>query len=187
MFELIAGLAVFFAAHTFTLLRDVRGALVARLGALPYRGLYSLISLFGFVLIVHGYGQAPRIDVWLPPSALRHLTALLMLPVFVLLAAAYVPGYIKAKLRNPMLLALTSWALAHLLSNGDLASMLLFVSFLLYAVVDLIAVQHSGRGAQVRAPRGLFDVLALVIGLLIYGGFVMGGHQILMGVPVITG
>ena len=187
MLELTVGLALFFAAHSFTMFRDARASLVARLGALPYRGLYSLVSLAGFALIVHGYGQAPRIEVWLPPAALRHLTMLLMLPVFVLLAAAYMPGHIKARVRNPMLMALKIWALSHLLSNGDFASMLLFGTFLLFAVVDLMAVKRSNRSPVVAAPRALFDVLAVVVGLVIYGGFVMGLHRALIGVSLIAG
>ena len=187
MLELIAGLAVFFAAHAFSMFRDARAALVTRLGALPYRGLYCLVSLLGIALIVHGYTQAPRIDVWLPPPALRRLTVLLMVPVFVLLVAAYLPGQIKATVRNPMLMAIATWALAHLLINGDLASMLLFASFLAYAVLDLIAVERSDRSPQVPAPRALFDALAVVIGLLIYTSFVMGLHQFLIGLPVIAG
>ncbi|MCC6709876.1 MAG: NnrU family protein [Gammaproteobacteria bacterium] len=187
MLELTAGLALFFAAHTFSMFRDARASLVARLGALPYRGLYSLVSLAGFALIVHGYAHAPRIDVWLPPVALRHVTMLLMLPVFVLLAAAYVPGHIKARLGNPMLLALKTWALAHLLINGDLASMLLFGAFLGFAVVDLMAVKRSGRSSVVEQPRALFDVLAVAVGLIIYGAFIMGLHRALVGVPVISG
>ena len=187
MLELTAGLAIFFAAHTFTMFRQARETLVKRLGALPYRGLYSLVSLLGFALIVHGYGQAPRIDVWLPSPGLRHLTLLLMVPAFVLLAAAYLPGHIKATVRNPMLLALVTWALGHLLINGDLASILLFASFLLYAVINLIAVTRAGRSPQVPAPGVLFDVLAIVLGALIYAGFVMGLHGYLIGVPVLAG
>lgn len=187
MLELTAGLAIFFAAHTFTMFRDAREALVTRLGARPYRGLYSLISLVGFALMVHGYAHAPRVDVWLPPPGLRHLTLLLMVPAFVLLAAAYLPGHIKAAVRNPMLLALMTWALGHLLINGDLASMLLLASFLLYAVINLIAVTRGGRSPQVPAPRVSFDVLAIVLGALIYAGFVMGAHEFLIGVPVLAG
>lgn len=187
MLELVAGLALFFAAHTFSMFRDARARLVERLGALPYRGLYSLVSLAGFALIVHGYGQAPRIDVWLPPVALRHVTMLLMLPVFVLLAAAYVPGHIKARVGNPMLMALKTWALAHLLINGDLASLLLFGAFLAFGVVDLIAVKRTGRSSVVAEPRALFDVLAVVVGLVIYGAFIMGLHRALIGVPIIAG
>lgn len=187
MLELTAGLALFFAAHTFSMFRAARASLVARLGALPYRGLFSLVSLAGFVLIVHGYGQAPRIDVWLPPAALRPVSMLLMLPVFVLLAAAYVPGHIKARLGNPMLMALKTWALAHLLVNGDVASVLLFSAFLAFGVVDLIAVKRTARSAVVAQPRALFDVLAVVVGLIVYGGFVMGLHRALIGVPIIAG
>lgn len=185
MFELIAGLALFFAAHSFTMFRDARQALVDRLGPLAYRGLYSVVSLIGFVLIVRGYGHAPIVDVWVPPPALRHLTMLLMLPVFVLLAAAYLPGNIKARIRNPMLMALKTWALAHLLINGDLRSLLLFGAFLAWGVVDLIAVKRSGRSPVVARPRVVFDVVAVVVGLALYGGFVMGLHQQLIGVPIL--
>ena len=189
MLELIAGLLLFFAAHTFTMFRSAREALLARLGALPYRGLYSLVSLAGFVLIVHGYGHArvSPIDIWLPPSGLKHLTMLLMLPVFVLLAAANMPGHIKARVRNPMLLAVTLWALAHLLINGHLASLVLFGAFLAYSVIDLIAVKRSGRSPVVAQPRMVFDVVAVVIGLAIYGAFVMGLHSKLIGVPILSG
>lgn len=187
MLELTAGLALFFAAHTFSMFRTARAALVARLGALPYRGVYSLVSLAGFALIVHGYGHAPHSAVWLPPAGLRHLTMLLMLPVFVLLSAAYVPGHIKARLGNPMLLAITSWALAHLLVNGDLASMLLFGAFLAFSVVDLVAVIGSGRSSVVATPRAWADVLAVAVGLLVYAGFVLALHRALIGVPVIVG
>lgn len=187
MLELIVGLAVFFAAHGLTMMRDARGALVNRLGALSYRGLYCVVSLLGFVLIVHGYGHAPRVDVWLPPPALRHGTLLLMVPVFVLLVAAYLPGHIKATVHNPMLIALNFWAVAHVLINGDLASMLLFASFLAYGVIDLMAVTRGGRSPQVTTPRVAFDVIAIAVGALIYGGFVMGLHQFLIGVPVIAG
>ena len=128
MLELTAGLVLFFATHAFSMFRDARAALVARLGTLPYRGLYSLISLAGLLLIVHGYAQAPHLAVWLPPAGLRHLTMLLMLPVFMLLAAAYLPGHIKARVGNPMLMALSIWAFAHLLVKGDVAPLLGSVS-----------------------------------------------------------
>jgi uncharacterized membrane protein len=183
---LVIGLAVFFAAHSFTMLRTARERLVARLGVLPYRGLHSLISLAGFIAIVIGYGDAPRIDLWLPPGWLRPVAMVLMLPVFVLLAAAYLPGNIKARVGNPMLIALKTWAFAHLLVNGDLASLLLFGSFLIWAVADLIAVKRSGRSAVVTAPRAVYDIVALVIGLIVYGLVVVRLHAYLAGVPLIT-
>ena len=181
----ITGLILFFAAHGLTMFRDARARLVARLGPLPYRGLFSLVSLAGFVLIVVGFGHAPRVEVWAPPPLLRHVTMLLMLPVFVLLASAYLPGHIKARIKNPMLMALKTWALAHLLVNGDAASMLLFGSFLCYGVVDLIAVKHSGRSPVVAAPRALFDVIAVVVGLGVYALFVGWAHSVLIGVPLL--
>ncbi len=181
----VLGLVLFFAAHTFSMFRVPRERLVQRIGALPYRGLYTLVSLAGFVLLIVGYGDAPRIDIWAPPGFLRHLTMLLMLPVFVLLVAAYVPGHLKARLGNPMLLALKTWALAHLLVNGDLASMLLFGSFLLWAVADLMAVKRSGRSSRVAHPKVMFDVVAVVSGLAIYVAFVLWLHTRLIGVPLL--
>lgn len=101
----IAGLALFFSAYTFILFHDARAAAIDKLGTLGYRGLLSLVSLGGFVLLVMGYANAPRVPVWAPPLWLRHVSMLLMLPAFVILVAAYVPGHIKAKLKNPMPIA----------------------------------------------------------------------------------
>ena len=184
MTMLVAGLAIFFAAHTFTMFRGARQSLLDRLGAMPYRGLYSLVALGGFILIVMGYGDATRIELWAPPAWMRHLTMLLMLPVFVMFAAAYLSGHIKARLKNPMLIALKTWAFAHLLVNGDLASVLLFGTFLAWAVIDLIAVKRSGRGSVVAEPRIAFDIAALVIGLGIYALIVAYAHIYLAGVPL---
>lgn len=185
MLEFVAGLVLFFAVHSFTMFRAARQAAVDKLGAIPYRVVYSLVSIAGFALIVHGFGQAPRVDLWAPPVWMRHLTMLLMLPVFVLLVAANVPGKIKAAVKNPMLLAVKTWALAHLLANGDLASVLLFGTFLAWGVVDLIAVKRSGRSAVVAQPRAVFDGVAVVVGLGLYVAFIMGLHQKLIGVPVL--
>lgn len=185
MTTLVLGLVVFFAMHSFSMARGARAALVGRIGPLPYRLLFSLISLAGLVAIVMGYGDAPRVDVWAPPTWLRHLAMLLMVPVFPLLIAAYVPGNIKARLRNPMLMAIKTWALAHLLVNGDLASMLLFGSFLAWAVVDLVAVKRSGRSSRVANPRSLFDALAIAGGLVVYGLVLTRWHVHLAGVPLL--
>jgi len=184
---LVIGLAAFFAAHSFTMMRGARERLVARLGALPYRGLHSAISLAGFVAIVVGYGDAPRIDLWVPPGWLRPVAMVLMLPVFVLLVSAYLPGNIKARVGNPMLIALKTWAFAHLLVNGDVASLLLFGSFLAWAVVDLIAVKRSGRSAVVKEPRAVYDAIAIAIGLIVYGLIVARLHVYLAGVPLTAG
>ncbi|MEQ8660217.1 MAG: NnrU family protein [Gammaproteobacteria bacterium] len=183
---LVLGLLVFFTVHSFSMFRDARAALVGRIGALPYRLVFSLLSLAGFVAIVIGYGDAPRIAVWAPPVWLRHVTMLLMLPVFVLLAAAYLPCNIKARVRNPMLIAVKTWALAHLLVNGDLASILLFGSFLAWAVADLIAVKRSGRGAVVAHPNSMLDAVAVAIGLIVYALVITRLHVYLAGVPLLA-
>ena len=183
---LVFGLVIFFAAHSFTMFRDLRQVLVDRIGALPYRGLYSLLSLGGFVLIIIGFGDAPRIELWAPPTWMRYVTILLMLPALVMVIAANMPGYIKAKLKNPMLIGLKTWAFAHLLSNGDLASMLLFGTFLVWAVIDLIAVKRSGRSAVVAQPRAMFDGIALIIGLGVYAVLFAYAHVYIAGLPLMA-
>jgi uncharacterized membrane protein len=181
---LVSGLMIFFTAHVFTMFRGARQRAVDKLGVLAYRGVYSLVSIAGFVLIVKGYGDAARVDLWVPAAWMRQLTMLLMLPVFVLIAAAYMPGFIKAKVKNPMLIALKTWAFAHLLANGDIASVMLFGSFLVWAVVDLIAVKRTNRSAVVAHPRALFDGLAVIAGLAIYTLIVLFAHPYLAGVAL---
>lgn len=186
MMLFVIGLCLFFVPHSFTLCREARARVIARLGVLPYRGLYSLISLAGLVLVILGYGDLPEIQLWAPPAWTRHLTMVVMMPVFVLLVAANMPGKIKAKLGNPMLLGVKIWAVAHLLTNGELAAVALFGSFLLWAVIDLVAVKRGGRSAIVAAPKPVFDLLALSIGLGLYAAFLFGLHALLFGVPLIA-
>ena len=126
------------------------------MGPLGWKALYSVISIAGFVLIAYGYGltrEAP-VDLWAPPVWTRHLASLLTLPVFVLVAAAYVPGTrIKAALGHPMILGVKAWALAHLLSNGRLADVILFGSFLAWAILDYRAARKRDRQQGVDLPR----------------------------------
>lgn len=186
---LILGLLVFLGVHSFTTLRGPRAALVARLGEGPYKALYSLVALVGFVLIVIGfrtYREAGYIPVWDPPTGLRHLTLLLMWFAMVALAATYAPvGAIKSRLKHPMLVALKIWALAHLLANGDLGSIVLFGSLLAWAVFDRIAVKRR-PDVVLPPPQGFGrgDVIALVVGTILYGAMVLL-HPVLIGVPVI--
>lgn len=151
--------------------------------------MYSLVSLAGLLLLIHGYGLARQAPVVLyaPPIALRHLALLLMLPVFPLLIAAYLPGRIQRAARHPMLLAVKLWATAHLLANGTLADVLLFGGFLAWAVADRIAVKrrlvpHRVPGAP---PTALNDIVAVVGGLGLYLAFLFGVHAWLIGVPVL--
>lgn len=186
MTTLILGLAIFLGAHSVSIVAPAwRDAMVARLGALPWRIAYSLISLAGFVLIVRGYAAA-RLDpvvVYNPPAALRHIAALVMLPVFPLLLAAYLPGRIKTATKHPMLAATKAWALAHLLANGMLADVLLFGGFLAWAVADRISAgKRPARAIPGAPPSRLNDFIAVAGGLALYVLFAMWAHARLFGV-----
>ncbi|PZO20144.1 MAG: NnrU family protein [Burkholderiales bacterium] len=190
MLLLILGLVLFLGVHSVSIVSaDGRNRLVKQMGEGPWKGLYSLVSLAGFVLIVVGYGAAREAPVLLYtlPNGFRHLAAVLMLPVFVLLLAAYLPGRIKSAAKHPMLLAVKLWALAHLLANGTLADVLLFGSFLAWAVVDRISVKRRTAAGLLRPGPVLpgskaNDAIALVGGLGLYVLFVVWAHAWLIGV-----
>ena len=153
---LLAGLAVFLGIHSVRIFADgLRTSGVASMGPLGWKAVYSVISIVGFVLIVYGYGltrEAP-VDLWNPPRFTRHLASLLTLPVFILIAAAYVPGtHIKAALKHPMILGVKAWALAHLLSNGRLGDVVLFGAFLAWAILDYRAARHARQAAGHHLP-----------------------------------
>jgi uncharacterized membrane protein len=184
---LIAGLVLFLGAHTLTTLREVRATAMGRIGEGPYKGLYSLASAAGLVLIVWGFGRYRNggyIEVWDPPAWLHPVALVLMWFSFVALAAAYSPaGRIKGTLRHPMLAGVKAWALAHLLVNGDLGSILLFGAFLAWAVYDRIAVKRRGDAG---APRMGFtggDAIALLVGSVAYAAM-FWLHPWIIGVPV---
>jgi uncharacterized membrane protein len=186
---LLVGLVVFLGIHSISIFApDFRNRMAARLGAGPWRGIYSLVSLVGFVLLVWGYGLARRDPVLLynPPFWTRHLTAVLMLPVFPLLFAPYFPGRIKAALKHPMLVAVKLWAVAHLISNGMLADVLLFGAFLAWAVADRISYKHrQQRPLKGAPPAARNDVIVVIVGLAIYALFVFWLHLKLIGVQPI--
>jgi uncharacterized membrane protein len=183
----IVGLVIFIAVHSVSIIaNDWRDRMVARLGEKTWKALYGLASIVGFVLIVKGYGLARQDPVFLyePPYFMRHVTALLMLPVFPLLLATYFPGRISAAVKHPMLTATKAWALAHLLCNGTLADVLLFGSFLAWAVLDRIAVgKRAPRTVPAAPPSKLNDVIAVVGGLALYVVFTLWLHQRWIGVP----
>jgi uncharacterized membrane protein len=188
MTALILGLVVFLGVHSVRIVApDWRAAQIARRGENGWKGLYSIASGIGLALIVWGYGAARMapVDLWLPPVWTRHLAALLTLPAFVLLTAAYVPGTrLKAALQHPMLLGVKVWALAHLLANGRLADVLLFGGFLAWAVLDYRAARQRDRDAGTVYPAGRAskDVLAAAIGTLAWAVFSFWGHAWLIGV-----
>lgn len=188
MTALIVGLVIFLGVHSVRVFaEDWRTATRARWGENAYKGLYSLVSVAGFVLMVWGYGLARQQPVllWLPPMWARHLAALLTLPAFVLLVAAYVPGNsIKARLHHPMILGVKTWAFAHLLTNGMLAAELLFGAFAAWAVMSFRAARRRDRLDQVSyAPGRLVPTLVTVaVGLVAWAGFAFWGHAALIGV-----
>jgi uncharacterized membrane protein len=185
------GLVTFFAVHLLPTAPDVRNGLIARLGAGAYKGLFSLASVASLLLIVYGYhklqvmpGKNPQL--WVPPTFTKHIALALMLPAMIFLVAAYVPSRIRTTLKHPMLIAIKTWALAHLIANGDLAGMVLFTSFLLYAVYDRISLKRreglSGMGPLGNAKGGLSgDIMVVGLGALLYATMLLGGHQYLIG------
>lgn len=190
---LILGLIVFLGGHVLTRIGDTRARLVATFGAGVYRGLYSLVALMGLALVIHGFGvyrAGGMIPVWTPPRAMTHLAMLLMWLGFVALAATWLPGRIKAMLKHPMLVSIKIWALAHLLVNGDLGSIILFSAFLGWAVFTRIAIKRSGIGeivpgaAMVDTARRN-DLIAIAAGTGLTLAFIYGLHRMLIGVPIL--
>ncbi len=188
LLPLIAGLVLFLGVHSTRIFGEgFRTAQIARFGPNGWKGLYSLASIAGFVLLVWGYGvarQQPTV-LWTAPVALRHVAAVLTLIAFILLAAAYVPGNgIKARLHHPMVLGVKVWALAHLLANNTLADLLLFGGFLLWAVLSFRAARARDRadGTVYRAGSIGKTLLTVVIGGAAWAGFAFWAHAAWIGV-----
>jgi uncharacterized membrane protein len=185
---LIAGLVVFIGGHVFTTRRAARAALIAKIGAGAYKGLYALVALVGLALIVQGYAlyrATGWIDVWFPPSWTRHLAEALILPAMVCIVAAYIPGNIKRLLKHPMLVGVKLWATAHLVANGDLGSIILFGSILGWAVFDRISLKYrtDAGAAPVPADGWRQDAIAVVAGVLLYLALGLWFHPYVVGVP----
>ena len=188
MTTLILGLVIFLGVHSVRIFADDwRSGVRARIGANAWKGGYSLLSLLGFALLVWGYGQA-RLDpvlLWTPMIGTRHFAALLMLPSFILLVAAYVPqNGIKARVHHPMVLAVKVWALAHLLANHTLADLLLFGSLLLWSVLDFRSSRQRDRAAGTVYPAGTQagTVVTVAVGAVAWAVFAFWAHAWLFGV-----
>ncbi len=186
---LLLGLVVFFAVHSVSIVNEPwRNRVAAKMGEGPWKGVYSLASLAGFALVVWGYGLARQdpVVLYLPPAWLRHLAMLLLVPVFPLLLAAYLPGRIQSAARHPMLLATKLWAVAHLAANGMLADVVLFGAFLAWAVVDRISMKRRTPRPVPHAPASKAnDLIAVIAGLGLYVAFVLWLHAWLIGVSPI--
>jgi uncharacterized membrane protein len=185
---LVVGLVLFAGGHIFTTMRETRAALIARLGEGPYKGLYSVVALLGVVLMGYGFGAyraAGPIEIWSPPLWTRHVAALLMLFASIFVVAAYIRGRIKTTLKHPMLVGVKTWALAHLIANGDLGSIILFGGLLAWAVYDRISLKRRTDPGEPPIPVGGVrnDIIAVVVGIGLYLvlGFLF--HPYVVGVP----
>jgi uncharacterized membrane protein len=184
---LIVGLVLFLGVHSIAIVSPgLRDRAIRGTGQMAWKGGYALASLVGFALLCYGFGLARETPVILysPPVWMRHIALLIMLPVFPLLIAAYLPGRIKTAAKHPMLAAVKFWALAHLLANGSLADVLLFGGFLAWAVADRISLKRRPAQAVLRtAPVGPWnDIIAVVLGLAIYALLIGWAHVRLFGV-----
>jgi len=187
---LILGLVLFLGIHSVSIVNDPwRNRMVTAWSEARWKRMYALISVIGLVLIIWGYGLARQdpIVIYTPPLWLRHVAMLLLVPVFPLLIATYVPGRIRAVTKHPMLLAVKLWALAHLLTNGTLADVLLFGSFLIWAGIDRASLKRRTPRAVPSVPVAPWnDAIVVVAGLALYGAFVVALHGWLIGVPLIA-
>jgi uncharacterized membrane protein len=186
---MILGLALFFGVHTLTTRRELRARLIASWGEGGYKISYALVAIAGLALIVWGfahYRAAGWIDVWTPPKGLKHLTVALMLPAVILVVASYIRGRIYTVVKHPMLAGIKLWAAAHLLANGDLGAIILFGSFLAWAVFDRISLKRRADAGGPPIPVGGVgnDLIAVAVGIVAYLALGFAFHPVVIGVPV---
>ncbi len=187
---MILGLMLFFGVHTLTTQRELRARFIGSMGEGGYKIFYSLASVAGLALIAWGFGAYRAtgwIDVWNPPKVFRHITVALMLPAVILVVASYLRGRIYTTLKHPMLTGIKLWAAAHLLANGDLGSIILFGSFLAWAVFDRISLKHRPDAGAPPIPVGGpgNDLIAIAVGVVAYLALAFAFHPVVIGVPVV--
>jgi len=187
---LILGLILFLGVHTLTTQRKLRAQLIAATGEGVYKIGYTLASFIGLALIIWGfavYRATGWINVWNPPTALKHIAVALMLPAVILVVASYIRGRIYTTLKHPMLTGIKLWAAAHLLANGDLGSIVLFGSFLAWAVFDRISLKHRSDAGAPPIPVGGpgNDLIAIAVGIVAYLALAFAFHPVVIGVPVV--
>jgi uncharacterized membrane protein len=190
---LILGLVLFLGIHVLPMNPPLKSSVLARVGERGYRFVFSILSGIGLVLIIIGFGHlrgsGQNVQLWSPPFWSRHVAFALMLPAFILIIAAYVPSRIRALAGgHPMLLGVILWALAPLIANGDLAGLLLFGSFLVWAIADRISAgKRATLGPLGRKPgNATGDAIAVVIGCVVYVLMLEGGHRLIAGVPLLS-
>jgi uncharacterized membrane protein len=187
---LVLGLALFLGPHVFITRRGARGAVIERIGEWPYKGLLAVLSILGLYMIGKGfalYRDAGMIEIWDPPDWTRHITVALMWPAVIFVTAAYIPGDIKRVLKHPMLVGVKLWAVAHLISNGDLGSMIIFIAVLAWAVYDRITLKRRSDPGSPPIPVGgrRNDVAAVIVGTILYFALALVFHPLVIGKPVL--
>lgn len=192
MLPLILGIIIFLGVHLVPTSPELKAGLTERFGTTAYKIAFGLLSLIGLVLIVVGYHKLQlmpdkNVVLWEPPTFAKHTAVALMLPAMIFLVAYLVPSRIRTALKHPMLIAIKTWALAHLIANGDLASLILFGSFLAYAVYDRITLKRRVTTAPVNviAPSPVNDVIVVVGGIVLFAVILLWAHHYLIGVAPI--
>ena len=187
---MILGLILFLGVHTLTTQRDLRARFIASMGEGGYKISYAVVSVAGLALIAWGFGEYRAtgwVDVWNPPKALKHVAVALMLPAVILVVASYIRGRIYTTLKHPMLTGVKLWAAAHLLANGDLGSIILFGSFLAWAVFDRISLKRRSDAGAPPIPVGGTgnDLIAIAVGVVAYLALAFAFHPVVIGVAVV--
>ena len=182
---LTVGLVMFLGIHLLPAFVPFRDGLVQKMGENGYKGMFSVISLVGLILIVWGFSRAPFVHVYVPPEWGRSAALLLMPLSLILFAAANMPGHIRHKLKHPMLIGTLLWAVAHLLVNGDLRSVLLFGSFAVYSAVDIGSELARGKTLIGSKPPAFSKDIMAVVGGLVITAVLAYLHGRLFGVAII--
>ncbi len=188
---LVLGLILLLGPHVFVTMRPQRTAAVKQLGEWPYKGLFAALSIAGLYVTGKGFGMydaAGPLVLWTAPAWTRHITEALMLPACVFVAAAYLPGNIKRRLKHPMLVGVKTWAVAHLLVNGDVGGIILFGSVLAWAVYDRITLKHRSDPGGPSIPQGGLknDIAAVIVGLILYAALFFPFHSLVVGRPLLA-
>ncbi|NVK40260.1 MAG: NnrU family protein [Oceanospirillaceae bacterium] len=184
MDRMVLGLVLFFGFHSLPLMGGLRQRLIDTIGKLFYLALFALGSLVGLWLMLQGYALIDNRVLWLPLPVGRTLAHALMPLALILLVATYLPTVTRQRLRHPMLIGVAIWSSVHLMANGDLASTLIFGPFLVYALLDMLLSRPRKTLIPVHKPQALYDVLAVIVGLIAYGALFFG-HGTLFGVSLI--
>jgi len=186
---LVLGLILFLGPHVFVTMRPQRDAAVKQLGEWPYKGLFAALSIAGLYVAGKGFGMydaAGPLVLWTAPAWMRHITEALMLFASIFVAAAYLRGNIKRVLKHPMLVGVKTWAVAHLLVNGDVGGIILFGSVLAWAVYDRITLKHRSDPGGPSIPQGRLKnhIAAALVGIVLYLALGFAFHPLVVGRPV---